>query len=217
MEQWNRFIRALDSEITWNRHSRGDVDVLESILTDFWPRSACINSRIAQLTSDDELFNFYEPHQEVPRLFMDKFLLYMDPKDRYRVRLHRWKTKVENRGLIQEPHDHRWHFSTLLLKGNYRETLYHADHLPEENFKLTVLQEKAFGPGDVHSMAPAEVHCAVNESDTDECYSLFVRGTSFLDSNKTYYLANNKYIERTGRSRLIKDGLKHISGELIAA
>jgi predicted metal-dependent enzyme (double-stranded beta helix superfamily) len=209
---WEKFQKTLDHDVDWD-HPEPDGNVtIGGALQSLGRDPSIISDYIMRFTLDDNRFNHYEPHQEYPRLFMDKFLIYMDPEDRYRVRLHRWTPQREHGTKIQEAHDHRWWFTSTILKGAYVETIYDVVHDEARmTAVLTPASKTEYGAGQAHSLPPQVPHSIYNARQDEECVTLFVRGKSLYDINKTY-LDDGTYVARRGRGKQIRDELQGLLG-----
>jgi predicted metal-dependent enzyme (double-stranded beta helix superfamily) len=119
----------------------------------------------------------------------------MDPQDRFRIRLHRFKTQIQNQEAQPKIHNHRWWYSTLVLKGGYTEYVYSVEEEDMQNMtaKLKVLAKHDLKEGDTNSLRAQLPHRTVNESDTETCITLFVRGKSIYDTNTVYDPETGKF------------------------
>jgi predicted metal-dependent enzyme (double-stranded beta helix superfamily) len=213
---WDRFQKTLDHEVDWDAPETGGLSTIKEALEEFVRDPSVLADYVIGFTHDEHRFNYYEPHQEYPRLFMDKFLIYMDLEDRYRVRLHRWTPQREHGTKIQEAHDHRWWFTSAILKGAYMETVYDAEHDEARGTAvLTPASKTQYNEGQIHTLRPQVPHSIYNANWDLECITLFVRGKSQYDVNKTY-LDDGTYVVRRSRGKQIKDELQRL-GQLLCA
>lgn len=130
-----------------------------------------------------------------PRILMDKFIIYMDPSNRFRVRLHRFKTRRQNGGAVEKVHSHKWHMSTILLRGRYVERVFDVADLDEETDTANVSEIlcHSLSRGDTNSLAAEIPHQVVNESDDECAITLFVRGPSLLKAAKIFDPAAGRF------------------------
>lgn len=92
---------------------------------------------------------------------LDKIVLYADEK--YRIRLH-----IFGDGYFDRPHNHRWSYSSKILSGSYRHTIYSLDcptDTPETEhlFPVLIRQEKA---GDFYTLHHSQYHSVTADAGT---------------------------------------------------
>ena len=102
---------------------------------------------------------------------VDKIVLWNSDDDRMQLRLHIYSDKVNPpaksfQADIAQAHNHRWNFSSLILSGGYRHTLYEAAC----KIPTLVRQESV---GDCYTLHHSQYHSIVEQPDT---VSLLVRG-----------------------------------------
>ncbi|MFD8337928.1 hypothetical protein ACFV42_35510 [Streptomyces solisilvae] len=97
--------------LDWQR-----IDVVEQVssraLAEF-TRPGALKELLAGVLTDQRLLGLSERHH-----WGDRIILWDDPNNQLRVRLHRFENRAD------EPHSHRWPFYTKVLHGSYRHTLY---------------------------------------------------------------------------------------------
>lgn len=120
---WNELVTALRGEVDWTDSSylERQAPVVEEILRAAAARPEVFAERTDQILADGELFRSLAPHSAYPRILMDKFVLHTEPGNGFRIRLHRFKTRSQNGGAEERVHYHKWHCSTVMLRGGYRE------------------------------------------------------------------------------------------------
>lgn len=105
---------------------------------------------------------------------LDKVVLLNDAEAGYRLRLH-----VFRPGYFDRPHNHRWTYTSRILRGSYQHTLYAADGADELRpgtiRPFLVRQEIA---GSAYTLHHSMVHAAVAEPWT---ISLILRGPAVKD------------------------------------
>lgn len=154
-----------------------------------------IADRFRHVLQDGELFKAYSPHHEYPRPNMDKFVIYMDPEEKFRVRVHKFQRRRDNIMVTPHVHDHRWCISSLILSGAYTEKKYRIVEFDQEAGRavLALDKETVFAAGDVNSVLSEIPHSATNDSDHEDCYTLFVRGKSIVRNARVFELKTHTY------------------------
>lgn len=106
---------------------------------------------------------------------LDKLVLYDDAKTGMRLRLH-----VFLPGYIDRPHNHRWIYSSLVLRGSYLHFLYGTDTNIEtmEAKDLKPLMIRRESKGSSYTLHHTLIHSVVAEPYS---VSLIVRGPSVKD------------------------------------
>lgn len=107
---------------------------------------------------------------------LDKIVLHSDPSG-FRLRMH-----VFLPGYIDRPHNHRWTYSTLILKGSYRHFLYLApteplsEQTPVNSLRKVMVETRTEG-------SSYSLHHSIFHSICAEPYtvSLVIRGPSVKD------------------------------------
>lgn len=136
---------------------------------------------LEQLSERDKLKQCLLAAKEDPRLFalsehydiLDKIVLYADEK--CRIRLH-----IFGDGYFDRPHNHRWSYSSRILSGSYRHTIYslvHANEAPEPKhlFPVLIRQESA---GDFYTLHHSQYHSVTADPNT---VTLIYRGPAEAD------------------------------------
>lgn len=213
MKTWTEFVTALAGNVDWH-----DPDwsrqgpVVEEILRDVAAEPALLEERTEQILNDEELFRRLAPHMNYPRILMDKFVLHQDDSDRFRIRMHRFKTQVQNGGAIEKVHYHKWHCSTVILTGAYTERQFTIDRMDEQakTAELSVDLKHELLPGESNSLPARRPHQVVNESDTVPCITLFVRGPSLQPHARIFDIDEGTYYDTFNPDNQLKVGLAHI-------
>jgi hypothetical protein len=181
---FDELVQYLEQEVSWDNHTEEDTRKIENALARVFMNKRILADRIEQINNDKALLDYLVPHIEFRALF-DKYPIYIDPNDNFRIRLHHWKSKRLKKGANEEnPHSHRFPFSTIILTGAYSESLYKIAHSDEENLKadLNVIGTTCYSPGQIHSIVSTDaIHNVINESEDMECVTLFIRGKSITD------------------------------------
>lgn len=129
---------------------------------------------IQQVSKNPYLLSLCE-HYDI----LDKIILFADPDSDIRVRLH-----VFLPGYIDRPHNHRWNYCSLILRGKYKHYIYHnpESNKQEDSFEITKLipslvrTEKS---GNYYILHNNMIHSVVAEPYT---VSLVIRGPSVKNS-----------------------------------
>lgn len=115
---------------------------------------------------------------------LDKLVLYNDAEAGFRIRMH-----VFLPGYFDRPHNHRWTYSSRILHGSYKHTLYgHDDGLTDQvNLaQLKPLLIRTEQRGSTYTLHHTMIHSVVAEPYT---VSLIIRGPArkhrFLVMDKT--------------------------------
>lgn len=103
---FNRLSRLdWESIDTTERHSRAALTEL--------CRPGALRELLSGVLTDKRLLRLSERHA-----WGDRLVLWDDPVNQWRVRLHRFEDQAD------DPHSHQWPFHTLILHGSYRHTLF---------------------------------------------------------------------------------------------
>ncbi|MFD9190396.1 hypothetical protein ACFWCA_19460 [Streptomyces phaeochromogenes] len=127
--------------------------------------------RLAQQVPQDEHLSRLSEHYDI----LDKLVLHDDPSG-WRLRLH-----VFLPGYFDRPHNHRWTYSSRILRGSYRHTLYGLDDILDDAMDVASLRpymvrtEKA---GDSYTLHHRMIHATVAKPYT---VTLIVRGPALKD------------------------------------
>jgi hypothetical protein len=211
---WRTFIGGLETTIRWDAddYMTTEAPKIEGLLQNVARSPAALRARTEEILADPALIAAYAPHMNYPRILMDKFVVHMDPQDRFRVRLHRFKTRRQNGGAVEKVHSHKWHMSTILLSGAYRENVFSVSDVDTERnaARLTLASTHRLESGRSNSLPAGVPHQAINESD-DECViTLFVRGPSLSPAARIFNVDEGTYYETFDPLQQIKVGLEAI-------
>lgn len=213
MKQWSDFVSALTTEVDWHdRQYDRQSHVVEEILCGAAATPGILGERTERILADDSLFRSLAPHMNYPRILMDKFVLYIDPEDRFRIRMHRFKTKVQNGGAVEKVHYHKWHCSTVILRGAYTErtfTVHEADE-DRRTARLSVDVTHELRTGRSNSLPARRPHQVINESSVEPCITLFVRGPSIQRSARIFDVEAGTFYDTFSPDEQLKVGLAHM-------
>ncbi|WP_327147025.1 hypothetical protein [Nocardia sp. NBC_01327] len=151
-----------------------DWDDTESILTcatlvfDALTRedNALVLNLLERLPSQAALTSMCEGYD-----FMRKLVLWTDPDTDVRLRLHLYSGRHTER-----PHNHRWPFSSRIVRGRYQHNLYGSDAEFDERTdpaSLKPLLAQRQRPGDTFALDHASVHNVCADPGT---VSMILRG-----------------------------------------
>lgn len=151
---------------------------------------------------------------------LNKVVLYADPVSGVRVRLHAFWP-----GYYDLPHNHRWTFASLVLRGRFRHRLY-GDQGPDDAplpVPLVPLHVRREEPGNFYALHHRMLHALVSEPGT---VSLVVRGPaakdrSFLvresDGTRVWHVgASNETPEQLARKRMSPARLAELTAQFDA-
>lgn len=185
MTEWSRLLKYLE-EVNWHQLSAVALSDVASVLAQTDPRA--ILERMHEVFTTEELWKAYIPHHEFPRPIMDKFVLFIEPQDRFRIRLHRFKTASENRGAQEWIHDHRWAFVSLVLSGSYYQEVFDVVEVDDSKdfARLQLSSSRVIATGLTNYALPRVPHLTKNLAPDVSCYTLFVRGPSVWDHSRIF-------------------------------
>lgn len=209
LKTWKEFIKFLEQEVNWDEPTLEQSLKVEYALRQISKYPKEFELRCNEIISNEELFNQYKHHSNYPRITMDKFMLYMDPEERFRVRLHRFKCKKLNGESTAKVHSHKWIYSSIILKGSYNNKKYKILEIDDKNMKATLTLDKEYTleVGDTDSGLLNEAHQTINESDDENCITLFVRGKSIEDGAKIFNLEKETFYYTYSPDKQLKEGL----------
>jgi hypothetical protein len=105
--------------------------------------------------------------------FFDKFVLYRESQDRFRIRLHIFLQESHK----DRPHHHRWIYSSLILKGEYTHSLYgYIDDFLQNSIQPGILEPflvQKESPGSHYTLTHNIIHAVDALPFT---VTLFIRG-----------------------------------------
>jgi hypothetical protein len=214
IRDWTSFISYLSAEISWldPQQFHKNSSKIETALAQIANHPEAIRERGEEIVGDPQLFSRYERHCNYPRVIMDKFILYIDPENRFRVRLHRFKTRRQNGGVIDRPHSHKWAMSTIILRGSYIETLYEAKEINEETkfARIYPTSSKRITSAMSSSLDYGRIHQTDCDS-TEPAITLFVRGADFAPAARIYPIGEDRYYETYGPDEQLRVGYREIT------
>ena len=189
-------IRGLE-KINWkdlNAASNSSKKILENIFN----HRETVELLLKNVLRDKNLISLAEHYD-----FFDKIVVYVDKKDRFRIRVHIFSDDNSNRNRI---HCHRWNYSSLILSGSYQHSIYGSEkdineHIAIKNLRPILIQEEA--RGSIYTLGHDAFHTINAQENT---VSLLVRGPSvkdrFLIMDKT---TNKKWWEYGRESETIEE------------
>ena len=175
-------LEALDRLVVdWSDLPRARAQTKE-ILTELASDKQTLTMLLERAREEEDLFDKCEHHR-----LIDKLVIY-DALDRgFRIRVH-----VSTDDHLDRPHDHRFSFSSLIMRGNYRhirhELVGQEPEIPEEaqNDFEAVATDLRVVPrfvtterqGNCYTLHHSEIHTTYTTPDT---VSLFLRGPAEKD------------------------------------
>ena len=160
-----------------------ELEILEQPVKDFEEFSSLSIEVLNFLQSKHVLGGLLRNVKEDPYLFslsehydiLDKIVIYSNQKTGFRIRVHLFAN-----GYFDRPHNHRWSYSSHILSGGYKHTIYHLKPseqapIPSDLFPTLIRREQT---GDLYTLHCSQYHSVVAETDT---VSLVLRGPSEQD------------------------------------
>lgn len=160
------YIRDTIRNIDWS-----DLEAVRStssfLLKQISEDAECLGKLIANAVSEPSLRNLFE-HYDI----LDKMVLLDDPESGVRLRLH-----IFLPGYFDRPHNHRWKYTTLILKGGYRHYTYlpHDYTADEEIRDMSPVIASFEGVGNSYTYDARMFHSIIAEPNT---VTLILRGPS---------------------------------------
>lgn len=164
ISNFNEIFTSLQS-VDWS-----DLEVVSEAVSSCLRRLAAqprLISRLIDNAAIDSALSEMCEHYDL----LDKIVLCATPL--FRIRLH-----VFLPGYFDRPHNHRWSYSSLILKGRYRHVLYGADNDLTDTIDVSSLKPvmvRTETAGDFYTLHHSMVHAVTAEPYT---VSLVVRGAS---------------------------------------
>ncbi len=153
--------------------------------------------------------------------FFDKIVLYVDSKDRFRLRMHVF---LEDNSNVYRPHCHRWAYSSLILNGYYDHFIYGTDKQINETsniFNLKPIFKQTETKGSIYTLDHSAFHSIKAEPGT---LSFMIRGPAvkdrFLILDKKVgkkwweYGRESETIEEVGKKSVSKDYLEKLTKKI---
>ncbi len=168
---FEKLIKNLE-KINWNNFDEV-FSVNKEILESIFKNRDIIGYFLNNSLKDKKLISLAEHYD-----FFDKIVLYIDKKDRFRIRLHVFSGENSNQ---YRPHCHRWDYSSVILNGGYKHNIYGTEKEINENTKIDVLkpvlcQEERIGS--IYTLSNKVFHSIAAKKDT---VSIIIRGPSLKD------------------------------------
>jgi hypothetical protein len=203
------------TEIDWS-----DVEEVErrshQVLHTLASHDEVLRTTLSTVADRPELMDLCE-HYDI----LDKIVLFDDPDRGVRIRLH-----VFLPGYFDRPHNHRWSYASLILKGSYRHYLYGTDENVDESIDARTLKPvmvRRESVGSLYTLHHSMVHAVVAEPYT---MSLVIRGPAVKErfivmdrkTGKSWWQfgAKNESRAITQGKRMTRERFAKIS-EIIAA
>lgn len=153
-----------------------------------------LKSQFQNVLNDNHLFSLCE-HYDI----LDKIVIYDDPINEYRIRLHLFLP-----GYIDRPHNHRWTYSSYIIKGFYKHFIYGSesqfDKTNIKNLKPTMIRNEYEGSS--YTLHHTLVHSIVAEPYT---VSIVLRGPAVKDKFFIYDKSTKKFWHQFGAQHESKE------------
>lgn len=178
---WNTFVSELDA-LDWEKDTAEHDGAVRELLGNVYENKSIVTDRTREILASEDEYEKLKPYHSYPRILMDKLVLYVDPEDRYRIRLHRFNSLRHTAGAKEKTHSHKWPAFSLILKGSYTEEMFKVNELRiDDGYADIDLEERASRvAGDVDYKPAGRPHNVANESPEEPCFSLFIRGPSLM-------------------------------------
>lgn len=144
----------------------------EKVLWEIYSSKNILRDLLTSLLNNKELLFLCEHYD-----FFDKLVLYKDPLDRFRIRLHVFLPESHK----NRAHYHRWVYSSLILRGGYKHAIYGTEdqitqYMDPRDLKPIIIQQvKA---GSTYTLNHNVIHSVEAKPYT---VSLFIRGPAVKD------------------------------------
>lgn len=161
--------------------------VIKALATD----TRALRAYVDRAASDPHLFSMFERHQ-----LLDYFVLEDAPERNFRARLHLHTPQHKER-----PHNHRFDFTTFILRGQYRHMWNIATRplasiqSPQE---LETIYETVEGAGSCYSISAKAVHTTYTKPGS---VSIIIRGPAVLDRSIIADRETDRITWRYGRDK----------------
>lgn len=143
----------------------------ESLRKIFSDRSI-LGSLLDSVLNNRELISLCEHYD-----FFDKVVLYKDELDRFRIRLHVFLEESHR----DRPHNHRWAYSSVVLRGSYQHLIYGTIDQIDENTNVKDLKPIMIQEEKIGSMCTLN-HDVIHSVDAEPyTVSVIIRGPSVKD------------------------------------
>lgn len=189
--------------------SKGLEDSFESILNIIYNDRTILISLLESFRNNRELISLSEHYD-----FFDKLVLYKDPQDRFRIRLHIFSGEKHN----NRPHNHRWNYSTILLNGYYKQYIYGTEdtiNLKTDPNELYPILSHDVSLGSCYTLAHNVFHSVDVEPETislmirsNSCKSKFIVFDKLTNQKWYEYERESETIEEINRKIITSDQIK---------
>lgn len=161
MSDWTESLRQLD----WSNFE--DVsEVTGTVLRDLASSPGALEGLLESLAQNEKLLSMCEHYD-----LLDKLVLFYDQHLDFRLRLH-----VFLPGYFDRPHNHRWSYSSIVLRGSYKHFIYGEDDGLSDQIDVGSLRPVMMHQpraGDVYTLHHSMIHSVIAEPYT---VTLILRG-----------------------------------------
>jgi len=200
-----------------NWRNLGEIDFYNrSVLEKLFNDREIINLFLENILQEKYLISLAEHYD-----FFDKLVLYVDKKDRFRIRLHIF---TGDKSTKYRPHCHRWAYSSVILHNGYKHFIYGTEDQINENTNIKDLnpilirEEKT---GSIYTLDHKVFHSIEAEANT---VSVIIRGPAVKDrflifeklTNKKWweYGRGSETIEEIKRKQVSIEHIKNLINKL---
>lgn len=166
-----KILRGLE-RLDWKNFEQVSLNNKKTLNNIFNDRTI-IKVLLDEVLKSDNLISLAEHYD-----FFDKIVLYVDKKDRFRIRLHVFSDDDSNK---YRPHCHRWIYSSVVLRGGYKHRIYGTEDQIDENIdvkNLNPIMSQEEKVGSIYTLNHNVFHSIETEPNT---VSFFIRGPAIKD------------------------------------
>lgn len=190
---WSSFLQRLET-LDWSSDTEETFRQAAAILQSMASSPGGLLERARAIVEDPEQLARYKAIVNFPSKIMDKFTLYVDPRNDFAVRLHRMKNRAGNAGKVPQVHSHDWSFASVILKGAYHESSYriYSIDTDQSSAELRHVEDRTLTAGSINIGMSSTAHRTWNDGEED-CWTLFVRGQIQGGGFKVYDLEQGSF------------------------
>lgn len=204
-------VRFLSEDVPWDASDDDAImaRVADAMQEGFQRNSDLVRERIVHVLRNDELLEELLPHADFPHRKRDRYVLFADPQDRFRIRLHRFYPGRVTGRKFGSVHDHKYSACTLILQGAYDERSYSITDRDESTqvARVRLARQHVLSAGMVDVKGMQTAHQVRNNSDDEAMLSLFVRGPSFRAFGDVYDVDTGAFWPYAGAKDTARVGL----------
>lgn len=153
---------SLAEAVNWNCLA-SIVTYGEAFLRKVWKEEGVLRSLLEAVVEDERLIGLCERYD-----FFNKIVLFVDPSDRFRLRLSVFTDVESNR-----PHFHRWSYGALVIRNGYEHSIFGNEEDLKTHSEIKPLFTSRVRVGDFYALHHSLVHAVRAEPGT---VSLLLQG-----------------------------------------